>query len=84
MKFPPAFKHELLNAIRLSAFITLLVFGVLYVQSRSGKDVAIGDRHTSSRQVASPARTNECFKGEDGHSYRYSRATPPYDKIRCD
>lgn len=77
MKFSQEFKTELVNAVKLSGFITVLVFGLLLIQNRTGQD-------TQSRSIASESAIEECEIDANGNPVsKPSRATKPYERKPC-
>ena len=71
MSFPPEFKKELLKALRLSVFLTVILFGVLVFGASRYADPRV------VRSIASDSSTGE-VKGVRESSSR--RAVPPYER----
>ncbi|MBC7385373.1 MAG: hypothetical protein H7301_04305 [Cryobacterium sp.] len=70
------FRKELANAIRLSVFLTALVFGFLVLQNRtvSPEEVA----------VSSPESNRRCIKDPRGNRVPASVDSSPESRIPCD
>ncbi len=77
MKFSQEFKSELVKAVKLSGFITVLVFGLLLIQNHTVHD-------TQTRSLASESSIEECEVDASGKSVtKPSRATKPYERKPC-
>jgi len=74
MKFSQEFRTELTKAVKLSGFITLLVFGVLMIQNRTSQD-------DQNRAIASQ---EDCAVDENGNPIQtQGRSVPPYERKPC-
>lgn len=74
MKLSQEFKTELAKAVKLSGFITILVFGALVIQNRTSQD-------DQNRSIASQ---DECAVDENGNPIQsQGRAVPPFERKPC-
>ena len=72
------FRRELLNAIRLSVFLTALVLGFLVFQNRT-----VNQEEIERLAGQSPEATRKCTVDRTGNRMPASESTPLGDRVDC-
>lgn len=72
------FRRELLNAIRLSVFLTALVLGFLVFQNRT-----VNQEEIEVLAGKSPEATRKCVVDRTGNRMPASDSVPLVDRVEC-